>query len=179
MKLKKILTLCCITFLTVCGISCNTKSEEDKTLQQKYGADTDYFIGLKEVQQKNNKAAIRHFNNAIAHGSKYVRRRSLEQKIKLGNIQYQIKEAKNYLQQYNDDAALIFACHIFFDNKEYALLIDTTDSSDISRSPNELVKMRLLAMREKNDSRLTKTIGAWFLTRKITQGLYCHIFFNI
>ena len=145
MKFKKQLSLFCgilfITFNVGCKISKNENS-----LQKIYGADTDYFMGLKSVQQKNTKAAMNHFDKAISNGTKYVSRRSFEQKIKLGNIQQQIEEAKKYLKIYNDDDALLFACRIFFENQEYALVINSTNSTDISTCPNELAKMRLLSI---------------------------------
>lgn len=168
MKFKKQLSLFCgilfITFNVGCKISRNENS-----LQKIYGADTDYFMGLKSVQQKNTKAAMNHFDKAISNGTKYVSRRSFEQKIKLGNIQQQIEEAKKYLKIYNDDDALLFACKIFFENQEYALVINSTNSTDISTCPNDLAKIRLLSMHEKQDSRLSKTTSQWFTDRKISQ----------
>lgn len=166
MIIKKCLTACFIFTTLLCACSSNTNVEI--SLQKKYGPDTDYFIGLKAVNDKDTKLALRHFNKSIAQGTKYVRRRSLEQKIKLGNILQQVNGAKEYLKTYNDDAALLFACKIFFENKEYSLLIDKTNSIDLSKCPNELAKMRLIAMREKNDSRLNISTCKWFTSRKIT-----------
>lgn len=169
MKIKKILFLCCVFFAAVLSLGCADKIKPANSLQQKYGADADYFIGLQELQNKNTKKALRHFTKASNQGSKYIRRRSLEQKIKLGNIKQQVTDSKGYLKIYHDDAALIFACKIFFDNKEYALLIDSTNSIDVSKCPNELAKMRIISLSKKNDSRLNNTICQWFTTRKISQ----------
>lgn len=172
MKLKKCLSACFIFTTLLCA--CNSKPNVEVSLQKKYGPDADYFIGLKAVNNKDTKNAMRHFNKSISHGTKYVKRRSLEQKIKLGNILQQVNGAKEYLNEYNDDAGLLFACKIFFENKEYSLLLEKTNSIDLSKCPNELAKMRLIAMHEKNDSRLNISIYKWFTSRKLTND---HIIF--
>lgn len=166
MKIKKCLSACFI--FTTLFLGCNSNSNADNSLQKKYGPDTDYFIGLKAVNENDTKKALRHFNKSIAQGTKYVKRRSLEQKIKLGNILQQIEGAKEYLKIYSDDAALLFACKIFFENKEYSVLIEETNSVDLSKCPNELAKMRLIAMHEKCDSRLNLATCRWFTSRKLT-----------
>lgn len=166
MKLKKCLTACFI--FTILFLGCNSNSSAANPLQKKYGPDTDYFIGLKAVNDKDTKKALRHFNKSMAQGTKYVKRRSLEQKIKLGNIIQQVEGAKEYLKIYNDDAALLFACKIFFENKEYSVLIEETNSIDLSKCPNEIAKMRLIAMHEKADSRLNLATSKWFTSRKLT-----------
>ena len=168
MKFKSYLLLKCCLIVAVFCTACNSNSKSDLSLQKTYGPDTDYYMGLKAVEMKDTKKALRHFNKAIVRGSKYVSRRSMEQKIKLGNIQQQIAEAKKYLELYNDDAALIFACQIFFENKEYALLLNETNTLDLATCPNELAKMRLCSMREKKDSRLNLATCKWFTSRKIT-----------
>lgn len=175
MKLKKYLAVkCCMIFFAAFCVSCNSNSKSETSLQKIYGPDTDYFMGLKSVEKKDYKKALRYFNKASSHGTKYISRRSMEQKIKLGNIQQQIEDAKKYLEQYNDDAAYIFACQIFFENKEYALLIEETNNLDFAVCPNELAKMRLLAMREKKDSRLNLATCKWFTSRRITDD---HVIF--
>lgn len=169
MKISRHLIFACLFFTVALSSSCGNDSSARSSLQEKYGADTDYFMGLEALQEKDTKKALRYFNNAISNGSKYVSRRSLEQKILLGNIQQQITGAKEYLNQYNDNAGLLFACKIFFDNKEYARLIEATNTIDISSSPNELARMRLIAMLEKKDSRFDEAVCNWFTSRKISQ----------
>lgn len=168
MKCKKTISLCFGILFIACTCGCKI-SKNENSLQKTYGADTDYFMGLQCVRQKNTKEALLHFNKAIADGTKYVRRRSFEQKIKLGNIQQQIADAKNYLKIYSDDDALLLACRIFFDNQEFALVINSTDKIDISTCPNELALLRLLSMHKKQDSRLSKTTSDWFTQRSISQ----------
>lgn len=179
MNVKKTLLICCIIIAAVMSLGCTEKIAKKNPIQEKYGDDADYFIGLQELQIKDNKNALRHFNSASVKGSKYVKRRSLEQKIKLGNIKQQIEGAKEYLTIYNDDTGLIFACKIFFENQEYSLLINATNSIDISKCPNELVKMRILALNEKQDSRLNQTVCQWFVSRKITNDHISFFFENI
>lgn len=169
MTFKKFLVYFSVICIAGCSLSCKENSDITPKLQQEYGADINYFLGLKDLRQKNTHQALSHFNKGISNGSTYVSRRCLEQKILMGNIQEQIKGAADYLKKYDDDAALLFACKIFFENKEYALLINSTDKINISESPNELVKMRLLSLHEKNDSRLKKSTLEWFITRKLTQ----------
>lgn len=172
MKIKKFLSACFVFTTLLCA--CNSKPNMEYSLQKKYGPDADYFIGLKAVNDKDTKKALRHFNKSIAQGTKYVKRRSLEQKIKLGNISQQITGAKKYLDTYNDDAGLLFACMIFFENKEYSLLIEKTNFIDLSKCPNELAKMRLISMHEKKDSRLNNATYKWFTSRKLTSD---HVMF--
>lgn len=146
-------------------------------LQEKYGPDTDYFIGLQELEKNDTKKALRLFTNASKKGTKYVKRRSLEQKILLGNVKQKVKGAKEYLTLYNDDAALIFACKIFSEYEEYAQIIESTNSIDVSSCANELVRMRILAMQMKNDSRLLNTICEWFVSRRIADE-HIQFFYN-
>ena len=169
--MKKInkFALTIFTWLNIFFTSCTLNFKVDDNLQKQYGADYYYFIGLKEVQKNNKKNALRYFNHAISKGSTYVKRRSYEQKIKLGNIQKQIEEAKKYLSIYSDEAALIFANQIFFENKEYSLVINSTNKIDLSKCPNKLASMRLTSMMEKHHSNLQSEIATWFTTRKISQ----------
>ena len=101
--MKKInkFALTIFTWLNIFFTSCTLNFKVDDNLQKQYGADYYYFIGLKEVQKNNKKNALRYFNHAISKGSTYVKIRSYEQKIKLGNIQKQIEEAKKYLSIYS------------------------------------------------------------------------------
>lgn len=169
MRYKKIIysliTTCFIFNITGCAINLNT----DNTLHKTYGDDYYFFMGLKAIQENNKKIAIRHFNHTIAKGSTYVKRRSFEHKIKLGNIQEQIKGAQNYLTYYSDEAALIFANQIFYENKEYSLVIQHTNNLDLSTCPNILAFMRLFSMMEKHNSQIQKEIFTWFTTRSLSK----------
>ena len=147
--------------------SCSIKMHTENSLQKQYGDDSHYFIGLKALEKKDTKSALRHFSKSQTNGTKYVKRRSIEQKIKLGNVTQQIEQAKNYLTIYNDDAALIFACQIFYDNNEFNLIINSTNSIDLSTCSNLLAQMRLIALHHNKDVRLFAEIAKWYTSRKI------------
>lgn len=164
MKTSKFLTLTILAGLTF--ISCSARNEN--TLQKKYGPDADYFIGLQAAEKSDTKKALRHFNRCISSGSKYTARRSMEQKIKLGNIQDKVKSCKEYLELYNDDAALIFAGHELIANNEYALLLNYTKNIDVTSCSNELVKLYLSCIKEKDPSNLALVIQKWFTERPLS-----------
>ena len=59
MKLKNYLFLCCILFAAALTIGCANNLKPQNPLQEKYGPDADYFIGLQELQNKDTKKALR------------------------------------------------------------------------------------------------------------------------
>lgn len=174
MKLKKrsLIIFGAITLFLMCSCAQNA----EPSLQNIYGSDADYFAGLTALREQNQKDAIRLFNRAISKGSKYVARRALEQKAKLGNVQERLKCCKELVEKYKDDEALLFACREYFEDSEYALIISSTENISLQESDNQLVKYRLDAMKEKNDTRYNKAVYDWFTLRHLSAEHY--VFFT-
>lgn len=138
------------------------------SLQKKYGADTNYFLGLKQLEEGNLDEAQKNFSICQKKGSPLCARYSLENLIKLQNQKKRIDMEDLYLEKYKDERALLFAAKDYFNSKEYSRIIYFTNDIDLNEDSNALIALRLRAMNEKKDSRLKDEVVTWFSNRKIS-----------
>ncbi len=155
--------------------SCTQNSPEPEN--DFYGDDAAFYNALAAIQDNDTEKANLLLAKAIEKGSTYVSRRSLEITASTGNIQDRLKYCNLLVKKYGDEDAMLFAAKEYFADKEFSSLISMTENIDYKESSNELIKYRLMAMMEKQDSRLAGSICAWFTSRRISGE---HIsFYNI
>ena len=154
-----LVTLSCLQLLTFssCG---NAKNP-----QKPYKKISTYYKALKSAETFDDKETQRLFRDAKIHGSELTRRRSAQFLTRLGNVQERLEACKDLIQTYGDEDALITACSEFERMNEWNLIISYTDSIDLETAPNELVRLRLNAILEKNDSRFFDQFLHWSLCR--------------
>lgn len=161
-----------VLVLIILVLSTSCAQRKTISLQKLYGVDADYFEGLNALKNQEEKKALRLFNNAIAKGSKYISRRALEQKSKLGNLQDKLKCAEALVEKYQDSDALLFASREFFEAEEFSKIISFTEKIDLATEDNRLVKIRLDAMKQKSDTRLESEVMSWFIEKRISLEHY-------
>lgn len=137
-----------------------------------FGADQDYFLGLKLLQEeKENEARIK-FSNCISNGTYYCAKRSAQALAKMGTVQERNLACQQLVKKFDDTESLLIAAHQFYSAEEYIKLIKLTDKVNISEEDNELVRLRLEALLKKSDSHFTNELIEWFTSRTISQEHY-------
>ena len=88
-------SLALLLLFTAAGCTAQTE------VQKKFGPDADYFIGLRLLQENDEKAARDKFNHCIKKGSYYCAKKSAEALCTFGNIQERNLAASNLINLSN------------------------------------------------------------------------------
>lgn len=164
-KLKFIFSI--FLFITLI-ISC---SPEETIIypQEEFGNDSNYFIGLRFLQEgKENQARLK-FEACLKKGSYYCAKRSAEQLILFGTNKQKEKACKILVEKYNDEESLIQACKFYSENYKFTQIIDITNNIDYKTSNNELCKLRLLALQAQDSLHYSQDVFTWFSSRPISK----------
>lgn len=154
-----LLTASFIFLLTTCSGS---------SPQHIFKKESSYFMALHAADQNDGLNAMRLFKEGLGKGNDITRRRCAEALTQLGNVRERVEASKYLVSQWNDDNALLVACTELSRNAEYSLIILYTEHIDILGAPNELVKLRLDAMLQKNDSRFENDLFFWMMGRALS-----------
>ena len=162
--MKKILLL--FVFLVLFSACAKVGTLNQNSAQKEFGQDSNYFLALQASDNGNEDEAIRLFKLARKKGSPLIAKRSAESLTILGGIKDRIEAATYLADNYNDETSLVTACRTFFQNDEYATIIKLTENISLENSKNELVKLRLLSLAQKKDSRFDSEFFKWFVSRE-------------
>lgn len=158
-----------IIFLAgVSSISCSTKTEG----QERFGADADYFIGLKLLSEGNEKQARIKFNNCIKKGSYYCAKKSAQTLCTFGNIQEKNQAAENLIKLYPEKDSLLLAAKQFESSNEINKLLECTQNLNPVSDKNELIKIRLTALKNRGDSSYEQEVYDWFASCPVSKEHY-------
>ncbi len=157
-RLHRLTKYVLLLLLTFSAAGCTAQTEA----QKKFGADADYFIGLRLLADGNEKAAREKFNRCIKKGSYYCAKKSAEALCSFGNIQEKNTAAINLLKKYSEEDSLLIAAKQFASSGENGKLIEATENLDFSKSKNELIRLRLEAMGKRGDSNYESEVYRWF-----------------
>lgn len=149
-------SLALLLLFTAAGCTAQTE------VQKKFGPDADYFIGLRLLQENDEKAARDKFNHCIKKGSYYCAKKSAEALCTFGNIQERNLAASNLINKYTDEDSLLIAVKQFSSSGEINRLIEATNSLDFSKAKNELIRLRLEAMGKRGDTNYENEVYRWF-----------------
>lgn len=161
-------TVLLLSLTLISSISCSAKTPG----QQKFGVDADYFMGLQMLKDGNEKQARSKFKNCIKKGSYYCARRSAETLLTFGSVPERNKAALELIKKYQDDAALLLAVKQFESAGETKKIVENTANLDFAKDKNELIKIRLEALRKQNSSMLDKETFEWFVSCPVSQLHY-------
>ena len=140
---------------------------------EKYGFDTDYFIGMQKLSEGNKKEAILKFNNCIKKGTYYCAKESAIQLTKMGNLQENNAAAEFLYQNYPDPDSLLILAQRYHTSNELRKLLDITNNIDFAKADDALIKLRLETLLELNQQeRFEEEAYTWFTSRAITQEQY-------
>ena len=158
-----------IIFLAgVSSISCSTKTEG----QKRFGADADYFIGLKLLSEGNEKQARLKFNKCIKKGSYYCAKKSAQALCTFGNIQEKNQAAENLIKLYPEKDSLLLAAKQFESSNEINKLLECTQNLNPVSDKNELIKIRLTALKNRGDSSYEQEVYDWFASCPVSKEHY-------
>lgn len=162
--MKKISALVAVVFL----LSSCVAGGSSESVQKKFGADSSFFLGLKDAESGKEKDAIRKFKAAREKGTELVARRSAESLTMLGDVGERVEAAIYLAEHFADEEAQISACKELFRDGEFAQIIKITDGLDLTKDSNELIQFRFWSFMEKEDSRLENDFYKWFVSRPVT-----------
>ncbi len=158
------------TFLLLSAVSCKAAPQPEG--QKKFGDDADYFIGLRLLNEGNEKAAREKFRHCIKKGTARCAQKSAEILCTLGNIQEKNAAAENLLKLFPGDEALLIATRQFSTSGEINKLIDCTSNLDFTTAKNEIIRLRLEAMGRRGDSAYETEVYRWFTQCPISTEHY-------
>ena len=132
-------------------------------------SDEAFFAGLQAADEDEITKAITLLVQArdSKDTTPIIAKRSAETLVLLGNITQKNQAAQILAERFGDEQKLIAARELFR-QEEFATILLLTDSISIKDAPNELVKIRLDSMLEKNDSRFDKEYFDWIVSRPMT-----------
>lgn len=166
---------CCLRaliFVLICSSSLSACSEKNNE-QAKVNVDSDYFIGLKMLQEGNEKEAVQKFLRCKKNGSYYCAKKSAEALVLIGDIQEKNAAALNLLEQFpGEEDSLLIAVKQFQSSNEINKVLELTKNLEVSKSPNELIKIRLECLKKRGDATYQQEVYDWFTLCNISKEHY-------
>lgn len=140
---------------------------------EKFGPDTEYFIGLQKLADGDVKEAKLKFNNCIKKGTYYCAKESAKQLAQIGNLQEKNEAATFLYENFPDPDCLLLLARQYLESNEIRKLLDVTSQLDFSKADNELIKIRLNALLQLNlESQFYSEVYKWFTSRPVSQEQY-------
>ena len=136
--------------------------------QKKFGADANYFIGLKLLEAGNENEAALKFNSCIKKGSYYCALKSAQNLCKIGSVQDKNAACLKLAKDYPEPENLLIAARQLYSAEEISRVIELSENCSLEESNNELIKLRLEAMRKRGDSRYLNSVFEWFTKRPLS-----------
>lgn len=164
----RVFAILTILFSVFTFTSCPAQTPE----QKKFGPDADYYIGLKLLSERNEKEARTKFNHCIKKGSYYCAKKSAEALCTFGNIQEKNQAAENLINTYKDEDSLLIAAKQFESSDEINKVIEYTRNLDYTKSRNDLIRIRINAIKKRGDASYEKEVYKWFTSCPITKEQY-------
>ena len=149
-------------------VGCSEKSKSQKL----FGVDADYFVGLQKLAEGKEKEARTKLNRCIRKGSFYCAKKSAQLLCTFGNVQEKNEAAINLISKYKDDESLLIAAKQFESSDEISKLIECTSNIDFKTAKNELIYLRLNAMKKRGDSNYQNEVYDWFTSCPISKEHY-------
>ncbi|WP_027728245.1 flagellar assembly lytic transglycosylase [Treponema sp. C6A8] len=155
-------------FFSLCFSSCSGIGLKSPG-QKKFGPDANYFIALKLLQAGNEKEAAQKFSACAKKGSFYCAQKSARELCKLGSVQERNAACLKLIQKFPESPNLLIAARQFYSADEINKVIEITENLDFTEVPNELIKIRLEAMKKRGDSRYRQELFDWFSLRSLSK----------
>lgn len=166
MKLSKFTILSLLIFNTVVFLSCD--SSVKKSLTPPFGTDTDYFLGLQFLEQGKEKQAKQKFLNCMKNGTYFPSKKSAELLTTIGSIQNQNDACEKLLDMFPDEDSVLFVAKHYQKINENQKILDITQNIDLQNSDNELIQIRMQALKAANISSYMDEVYKWFILRPIS-----------
>lgn len=161
----------CLNLLFVIVISSCTINNKN-TIQKEYKSDSDYYVGLRLLQENKQKEARSKFINCINKGTYICAKKSAQALTSFGTLSEKTKACDTLIKKFPDSDSLLIAAKHYHSVNELSKIIKITSKIDITEENNELISLRLQALREKKSSSYSKEVYDWFITRSTSQEHY-------
>lgn len=158
---RKTLFICSIFLISLFFSACG-----------KSNPDGDYYVGLKMLSEGKEDEARAKFKHCIKKGSYYCARESAIALTTFGSIQEKNTACKNLIKSYKDPETIYIAAKQFNAAKEFGLVIESTYGLDYEKENNELLKIRLECLKERDNSHFNQEVYKWFTSRPISEFHY-------
>ena len=154
------------------NLGCSAQNENVK----KFGANTDYFLALKLLDQNNEnkvKEAQAKFKRCIKKGDKIFAKKSAQKLCQVGTVQERIYSAVKLTQLFpNDKQSLLEAARVFCQYNENSLIYEYTNNLDLQNDDNELIKIRLTALKKLEAGSYESEVFDWYTKRSLSKDHY-------
>ncbi|MCR5188578.1 MAG: lytic transglycosylase domain-containing protein [Treponema sp.] len=160
------LTLTFLLFLST--LSCSTKSPG----QLKFGADSDYFLGLQKIKEGNEKDARAALKRCIKKGSYYPAKKAAEALCSLGDLQEQNQGALDLITKYKEKDSLLIAVKQLQSTGEKGKIVELTQNLNFEEDKDELIRIRLESLKAIKSERYEREVYEWFTSCKISSIHY-------
>lgn len=152
--------------------SCSAAEPQTSTLQDIFGADTDYFLGLQLLADENENLARQKLQNCMKNGTYFCSKRSAELLTTIGSVQDKNKACQNLIDMFPDEDSYLLAAKQFYGAKEYNKVLEITNNLDLAESNNELIKIRMETLRTTESKHYKSEVFKWFISRKLSDFHY-------
>lgn len=161
----RIRTSIILLILSVCFLSCSAYSAE----QRKFGADADYFAGLKMLKEGNKNGAIAKFKNCVKKGSFYCAKKSAIELCRNGTVQERNDAALFIVEKFSDSDSLLASVSQLYSAGEISKVIELTDKITFETEYNQIIKIRLEALKKRGDSSYDSQLFKWFICKPVSE----------
>ncbi|MCR4734374.1 MAG: lytic transglycosylase domain-containing protein [Treponema sp.] len=157
--------------MSACSLPDSIKANAD------FGADADYFIGLRKLEENKENEARSKFLRCIKKGSSYCAKKSAQILTTFGSIQQKNTAALNLAKNFSDEESLLTALRCLYDSNEIKKVISLTDNLDITKVDNSILKIRFEAIKKRGDTSLSDEMFLWFTSRPLS-AQHSQFFYN-
>lgn len=123
------------------------------------------------AEGKEDEARIK-FNKCVKNGSYYCARKSAEELTTIGNIQEKNNACKELLKTYSDNDAKLIAARQFKQADESGIILSITENLDFENTDNELIKIRMEVLHNKQTQNYKNEVFNWFTSKSISELHY-------
>ena len=167
MKFRRNNLVIAVILALICT-SCNAGNP----LQKEFGADSEYFLGLTQLKNGQENEARSKFLHCIKKGSPQCVRKCYEVLCTFGTVQERNQAALNYAAKYNDSDALFAAVNQLKMAGELTKIIELTKNCNLKEENNEIIRLRMEALAQRQVASLESEVFEWFMSRQISQEHY-------
>ena len=139
---------------------------------KKTNPDLDYYFGLQRLSEGKYDEARSKLNHCKKKGSYTFARESAITLTTFGSLQDKTKACQELLRVYNDSDTRLIAARHFILAGETGLAIEATYGLNFEEDDNELIKIRLECLKERDNSHFDEEVFKWFMVRPISDFHY-------
>lgn len=143
--------------------------------QSRFGKDSDYYIGLKLLNEGDQKAAQAKFRRCSKKGSYYCSLKSAQKLCTFGSVAEKSAACENLLKKTDDPESLLIIVKHFSEIRDFTKVLSITnnlESKDKAEEINQLIKFRLIALKQTQSSDYYQELYDWFSKSKISTDHY-------